>query len=58
MNQLSDQDHVNMDVFLRQVLDAYKDGDISRVAAVGTLAHVIAALDIGNIDEVRSQFEL
>lgn len=54
---LTDQDHALMDVFLGHVLDDYKAGSITKDQAVGGLAHVMAALDLGNISEARSWFE-
>ena len=53
---LSEKDHDSMDDFLARVLDAYKDGSISRNEAVGGLAQVMAALDIGNFGEAISWF--
>ena len=55
--KLSSKDHQNMDRFLEMVLDAYKAGDISRASAVGGLAHVMAALAIGNDAEAISWFK-
>lgn len=54
---LTDRDHVNMDAFLGHVLDAYKSGEITKEKAVGSVAHVIAAVDKGNHAEARSWFE-
>lgn len=48
---LTDKDHAEMDGFLVRVLDAYKDGKLSRTEAVSGLAHVMAALDIRNTQE-------
>lgn len=53
---LSEKEHESMDDFLARVLDAYKDGNISRNEAVAGLAHVMAALDIGNPIEAISWF--
>ncbi|MGF6444657.1 hypothetical protein [Paraburkholderia youngii] len=53
---LSDHDHKKMDAFLERVLNAYKEGVISRNDAVGGLAHVMAALDKGNTGEAVSWF--
>lgn len=55
--ELSNSDHEHMDAFLGQVLDAYKTGELSRTAAVGVLAHVIAAVDLDNYPEARRWFE-
>lgn len=55
--KLSDQDHKNMDAFLGHVLDDYKSGEITKSEAVSGLAHVIAAIDIGNHGEAVNWFE-
>jgi O-phosphoseryl-tRNA(Cys) synthetase len=54
---LSTKDHQSMDSFLEKVLDWYKTGEITRDDAVGGLAHVMAALDIGNTGEAVAWFE-
>lgn len=54
---LSASDHVNMDAFLGHVLDDYKTGEITKEEAVGALAHVMAALDIGNTGEAVNWFK-
>ena len=55
-DKLTESDHQNMDVFLGAVLDDYRAGVLTKDQAVGGLAHVMAALNIGNIDEARSWF--
>ncbi|TPG88266.1 hypothetical protein EAH72_33460 [Pseudomonas caspiana] len=55
--ELNDRDHENMDAFLGHVLDAYKAGDITKERAIGSLAHVMTALEKGNYDEARSWFK-
>lgn len=55
--KLTDRDHENMDAFLGYVLDEFKKGAISKELAVGTLAHVMAALDLDNYAETRLWFE-
>ena len=55
--ELSNRDHENKDAFLGHVLEAYKAGDITKERAVGSLAHVMTALEKGNYDEARSWFE-
>lgn len=57
MSNLTEKDHDNMDVFLAAVLDNYKSGAISMSKAIGTISHVIGAVDDGNIDEARTWFE-
>ena len=54
---LTSRDHQNMDAFLGHVLDDYKAGEITKDEAVGALAHVMAALDIGNTTEAVNWFE-
>ncbi len=55
--ELTEQDHVNLDAFLGHILDDYKNAFIGKEQAIGGIAHVVAALDIGNYDEVRSWLE-
>ena len=54
---LTDQDHENLDAFLGHVLDAYKAGDLDKTKAIAGLTQMIAALDLGDYDEVRSWLE-
>lgn len=54
---LTERDHTNLTAFLEHVLEAYKRGEISKDTAVGSLAHVIGALDQGNVGEARLWFE-
>lgn len=53
---LSSKDHADMDAFLGAVLDDYKAGEITKGQAVSGLAHVIAAIDIGNYGEAINWF--
>lgn len=53
---LKEKDHKAMDKMLGDVLDAYKSGGISKRAAMAGLAHVMAALDIGNTEEAVKWF--
>jgi len=46
-----------MDAFLGHVLEDFKSGTITKDEAVSSLAHVIAAIDIGNYGEVVTWFE-
>ncbi|GAB0079377.1 hypothetical protein [Pseudomonas sp. PS02290] len=55
--ELTDRDHENMDAFLGHVLEAYKSGETTKDRAVGSLAHVMTALEKGNYDEARSWFQ-
>lgn len=54
---LTNRDHENMDAFLGHVLDDYKAGELTKDEAIAGLAHVMAALDIGNYAEAVSWFE-
>lgn len=54
---LTSRDHKNMDAFLGHVLEDFKAGVITKEEAVGGLAHVIAAIDIGNYGEAVNWFE-
>jgi hypothetical protein len=53
---LTNQDHKDMDNMLRRVLQAYKAGELTEVAVVSSLAHIIAAVDIENTAEARNWF--
>ena len=53
---LTNATHNAMDGFFEFVLDAYKDGRVSRSNAVGALAHVIAAAAKDNDGEVIAWF--
>jgi hypothetical protein len=55
-DKLTETDHQNMDAFLRAVLDDYRDGVLTKDQAVGGLAHVMAALNIGSVGEARAWF--
>ena len=46
-----------MDTFLIRVLDAYKRRELTQDEAVSGLAHVMAALDIGNPGEAIVWFQ-
>lgn len=56
-SKLTERDHLNMDALLGHVPDDYKAGTITKEQAIGGLAHVMAALDIGNTAEAQSWFE-
>ncbi|MEL0639541.1 hypothetical protein V6260_02845 [Pseudoalteromonas aliena] len=53
---LTSENHREMEKFLSRVLDGYKSGNISKSDAVSGLAHVMAALDINNTPEAISWF--
>ncbi|WP_417672405.1 hypothetical protein [Roseibium sp.] len=46
--------HGKLDAFLGKVLDAHKTGEVSRIAAIGAIAHVVAAVEKGNESEAHS----
>lgn len=48
---LSENDHNSMDSMLKEVLVAYKEDGLSLNSVVSSLAHIMAALDIGNTGE-------
>ena len=54
--KLKDKDHKAMCAMLTSALEAFKEGTIGLDAAVGGLAHVMAALDKGNTEEAVSWF--
>lgn len=54
---LTNRDHQNMAAFLGHVLEDFKSGTITKDEAIGGLAHVIAAIDIGNYGEAATWFE-
>lgn len=54
MEQLTHKDHDDLDALLGHLLDDYKAGAITKEKAVGTIAHIVGALDAGNLDEVQT----
>lgn len=52
--QLTDHDHKNLDTLLGKILDAYRDGEASKEASIGAIAHVVAAAAKDNDGEVKS----
>lgn len=54
---LTERDHNNMDTFLGQILDDYKNGTLTKEQVVSGLAHIMAALDKGNTGEARVWLE-
>lgn len=57
VGNLTGQDHRNMDAFLGELLDRYKEGVLPKQEAVEICANIMAALDMGNIDGARRWFE-
>lgn len=54
MSIITENDHVNLSAFLGHVLDDYKAAGITKLQAVSGLAHLMAALDEGEAEEVKS----
>lgn len=55
--KLSEKDHDNMTEFLGYLIEDVQQGKVSKEHAVAVIAHVIAAVDIGNYGEARNWFE-
>lgn len=55
--KLTDKDHEEMDKCLSDVFDEIVAGNIEKDRFVGGMAHVIAAIDIGNTGEALSWFK-
>ncbi|WP_218921025.1 hypothetical protein [Massilia putida] len=53
---LSNKQHNQMDGMIGRLYDAIRAGEVSRERAIGGLAHVMAALDIGNTGEAVAWF--
>lgn len=53
---LTAKDHKGMENLIKAALDGYKNGTLSRESAMSALAHVMAAIDIGNYEEARNWF--
>jgi len=51
---LSDKDHDKLDELLGQVLEWHNAGDVTKSAAIGAIAHIIAAAAQDNEGEVQS----
>jgi hypothetical protein len=43
-----------LDAVLGKILNAHKSGQVSHSAAIGVIAHVVAAVAMGNETEVQS----
>lgn len=56
-NSLTAADHKGMENLINAALDGYKNGTLSRDSTMSALAHVIAAIDIGNYSEARNWFQ-
>ena len=46
--------HVLLDKFLGCILDRHKDGSLTRLEAIGDIAHLVAAVDIPDGDDFRA----
>jgi hypothetical protein len=51
---LTEQDHNKFDALIGHVLDDYRAGTLTKADAIGGLAELIAAIDIGNEGEARA----
>lgn len=51
--ELGDVDHERMDRFLGKLLTKHKAGELETLAVIGTITHVVAAIDQGNYAEAR-----
>ena len=51
---LTEQDHNNFDALIGHVLDDYRAGTLAKADAIGGLAELFAAIDIGNEGEARA----
>ena len=54
---LTERDHAYLTAFLNQFFDRASAGSIEKETFTGVLAQVIAAVDIGNMWEVRCHLE-
>lgn len=55
--KLTSKDHEELDEFLKAVFEDVKSGKIDERSFVGGMAHVLAALDKGNVGEALSWFK-
>ncbi|MBD0847100.1 MULTISPECIES: hypothetical protein [Pectobacterium] len=54
---LTEIDHAGMNNLINAALEGYKNGTLSQEGAMNSLAHVMAAIDIGNYAEARAWFQ-
>lgn len=57
MSNLTPKDHDELDAFLKAIFNDIKNGDITETQFTSGMAHVVAAVDIENIDEARKWFQ-
>jgi hypothetical protein len=50
------KDFKDMDDMLRRAMEAHTAGTISAAAVQSGMAHIMAAIDLGNFEEVRKWF--
>jgi hypothetical protein len=55
--KLSQKDHKAMDAMLGDLLEAFKNGELSETTVSSGLAHIMAALDLGNTQEAVMWFK-
>jgi len=51
---LTNDDHGRLTAWLYDVLKMHKSGEISETSAMTEIAHVVGAVDIRNIGEIRA----
>lgn len=52
--QLTNKDHDDLDALVGHLLDDFQAGLITKAQAVGTVVHIVGALDAGNLGEVQN----
>lgn len=52
--KLSENEHKQIDTLLNTIFDAQANGDLTKRQAIAAIAHVMAAIAIGNEEAVRS----
>ncbi|EHA0636346.1 hypothetical protein JJT54_004462 [Salmonella enterica] len=54
--KLTKTDHTGLNNLINAAFEGVINGSLSQVSAMNSLAHVVAAIDIGNYDEARKWF--
>lgn len=52
---LSEKDHLDLTAFVGEVLDAYRDGKLDRLAAIVELADLVSAIDTGDLGTFQNR---
>ena len=55
--KMTTENHHQMDQFLGELYDSISQGKVDRTKFIGGLAHVMAALDKGNVGEALNWFK-